>query len=242
MNATTAWLERLKELYYAPVVTTRGAVVHEQLAAKIVVDMREPFVNDTKRKLSDKFRFAEAYWILTGDNRVSTIREHAPSIEHFSDNGHVFQGAYGPKVTEQLRYVCETLLKDKYTRQAVISIWRENPRDSKDIPCTLSLQFLVRHDTIHCVATMRSSDVWLGLPYDIFNFSCITNWVRLFIYEETKELLKLGNLTINMGSSHLYARNWEAAYSIILHPDCDYNPQMPEFETVNQLMGWLRNG
>jgi thymidylate synthase len=258
MKATTAnevWYTRLALLTNAPEVVTRGMKVKEHIGARVSVDMNTPFVVHPKRKLSDKFRFGEAAWILSGDNRVCNIEDYAPSIRKFSDNGYVFQGAYGPKVTEQLHYVCETLKADVYSRQAVISIWRENPRPSKDIPCTLSLQFLIRDEELHCIATMRSSDVWLGLPYDIFNFSCISKWIQLCLCNElsiTNELsinklllrsgLTLGRLEINIGSSHLYERNWEVARSVISSgpTTADVVYDINEPITPNQLINWLK--
>ena len=99
------------------------------------------------------------------------------------------------------------LEKDKSTRQAVINIWRENPRSSLDVPCTLSLQFFLREASdelwLHTTATMRSNDVWLGTPYDTFNFSAISFYLCLLLNQrETK--CKLGKLTIQAGSRHLY--------------------------------------
>lgn len=244
-TATEAWINRLALLTSKPEIEIRGMMVREETAVSVSIDMNYPFVVNETRNISDKFRFAEAYWILSGDNRVETIRDAAPSIEHFSDNGHVFQGAYGPKVTEQLRYVCETLIKDKHSRQAVISIWRENPRASRDIPCTLSLQFLIRDEEIHCVATMRSSDVWLGLPYDIFNFTCITKWIQLFInnHDSTEFGPELGTLTINIGSSHLYAKNYESANNVLKgafdEPDI-IQYQINEAMNPKAFMSWLK--
>jgi thymidylate synthase len=224
IGATSVWLKQLDKLIYAPEIIIRGKKVREHISDSVTIDMKDPYVRDVTRKISEAFRYAEAYWILTGDNRVSSIAPWAPSIEYFSDNGHVFQGAYGPKVTEQLSYVVDMLLRDRNTRQAVLSIWRENPRDSKDIPCTLSLQFLIREGQLHCVATMRSSDVWLGLPYDMFNFSCIANWVMLEVNSswENIDRIKLGQLTINMGSSHLYEKNYVKAGEIQKYSDDDY--------------------
>lgn len=246
LTANEAWLQRLRQLIIAPEIEIRGMKVREEIACKVQVDMNYPFVVNEIRNISDKFRFAEAYWILSGDNRVETIRGAAPSIEFFSDNGHVFQGAYGPKVTEQLRYVCETLLKDPHSRQAVISIWRENPRDSKDIPCTLSLQFLIRYEELHCIATMRSSDVWLGLPYDIFNFSCISKWIQLYLCNDSLAFPpELGSLTINIGSSHLYAKNYEAAEKVLNgrfeEPDI-LQYEINEAMSPKAFMGWLKWG
>lgn len=247
MDATTVWYMQMCKLLACQKVNIRGIKCRESISDRVVVDMNEPFVRHSGRKISESFRYAEAYWILSGDNRVLGIERFAPSIAYFSDNGVVFQGAYGPKVTEQLRYVIESIEKDGNTRQAVLNIWRENPRDSKDIPCTLNLQFLLRDSELHCIANMRSSDVWLGLPYDIFNFTCIANYVRLSLMLD--EQPNLGSLTINMGSSHLYEMNVARAKAVAdgvvpLHITAD-EPQMiteiPYCHNENEFMQWLVN-
>ena len=102
-----------------------------------------------------------------------------------------------------MRYVVETLLSDNGTRQAVMTIWERSPRESKDIPCTVSLQFLIRYDKLHCIANMRSSDCYLGLPYDVFSFSMIATYVRLL----TGLRLEMGALHIFHGSLHIYTRD-----------------------------------
>jgi hypothetical protein len=75
--------------------------------------------------------------------------------------------------------------------------------DKKDIPCTLSIQFFIRDGRLHCVTTMRSNDIWLGLPYDIFCFTCLQRLIA--------EALKVptGFYIHQAGSLHLYARNAE---------------------------------
>lgn len=169
--------------------------------------MRHPVVTCPVRKLSHKFMLAEAIWILEGRNDIS-IGKYSQRIMEFSDDRYHFQGAYGPKVTEQLRYVVDTLLKDKHSRQAVIGIWREQPRESRDVPCTLTLQFMIRDAQIHCIANMRSSDLWLGWVYDVFNFTMITTWVGSRIREIANCDLELGNLYLNAGSQHIYVENF----------------------------------
>ena len=132
-------------------------------------------------------------------------------IPEFSDDNVRFYGSYGPKIVDQISYVIDTLAKDDYSRQAVINIWREKPGPSKDIPCTCSLQFILRDDKLNCIATMRSSDAWLGWPYDAFNFTCISIYTLLQLMHQHRKTYKLGNLSINAGSQHLYERNWEKA-------------------------------
>jgi thymidylate synthase len=51
---------------------------------------------------------------------------------------------------------------------------------------------------------MRSSDIWLGLPYDMFNFSMITGYIGLILRQKMCREVSMGWVTINVGSSHLY--------------------------------------
>jgi thymidylate synthase len=215
LTANNVWFENVKFVHrHGETCSPRGKQIRELLCHRSIVDMNYPCVTVNAREMGFRFLMAEAAWILSGDNRVSTISPYAKAISKFSDNGYVFQGAYGPRVTEQLRYVTETLMGDMFSRQAVINIWRENPRDSRDIPCTLSLQFLIREDKLnrlrlHVIATMRSSDLWLGWVYDVFNFSMIAAWVALRLREmsEGAKVLELGNLYLTAGSQHIYSTN-----------------------------------
>lgn len=168
-----------------------------------VIDMSQPTVGSVMRKLSYRHLANEARWILTGDSLLSTIAKTAPQYSKFSDDGRTLQGAYGPVVVSQMNYVIDVLNQDLESRQAVMSLWRPNPRPSKDIPCTVSMQFLVRDLKLHCITNMRSSDIWLGFPYDVFCFTMITTMILVRINRN----IELGTLFLNAGSSHLYEKN-----------------------------------
>ncbi len=173
------------------------------------VDMKYPMVLSTARKLSYDFMAAEAWWILEGRDDVESIQRHCRHIAKFSDDGIRFHGAYGPRIVGQMDELVWLLLQDPASRQAVIDIWRINPpKGCRDVPCTLSAQWMIRNETLHCNVTMRSSDAWLGWPYDIFNFSMIS-WeiaekLRIFGINP-----RLGTLTLTAGSQHLYRRDIE---------------------------------
>ena len=218
MNINQVWQNLLSDILKETIVRfPRGMITKEILNYNSTIDMNHPFLNITERDLGNAFRYAEAAWILSGDNRVKTISPFSKMISQFSDDGVRFFGSYGPKVVDQLSYVIDTLYKDDYSRQAVINIWREKPGPSKDVPCTCSLQFILRDEKINCIATMRSSDAWLGWPYDAFNFTCISTYILLEIFKQHKKLYKLGTLSINAGSQHLYERDWEKAKKCLEH-------------------------
>lgn len=203
--------------------------------------MTQPVMCVKERKLGYKFMAAEAAWILSGDNRVKTIEPYSKQIKDFSDDGVLFFGSYGPKIRDQLRYVVAQLAKDPDTRQAVINIWRENPPITKDVPCTISVQFLIRDGKLHVIDTMRSSDLWLGWPYDIFNFSMLARAVILYLRNTTGRRYELGNLYLNAGSAHIYSHNYDDVHALLTswteleHPFCPtYEPQ-----DMDDLIDWL---
>lgn len=214
---TSTWLDLLDDIICSGMVTyPRGKNCLELPQATIKVDMRRPVLQSPKRKLSYKFMAAEAYWILTGEDRVSTIAPYNKAIEQFSDNGLTFFGAYGPKISNQLSYVVNSLKQDPETRQAGLTIWRENPPKTKDLPCTISMFFMIRRELLNAYVFMRSSDVWLGIPYDVFNFSMITHLVcAMYADKSISKYLMPGTLYLTAASSHLYDTDIIAAKECI---------------------------
>ncbi len=217
-SVNTAWKILLRTLLnQGKDAAPRNKNTKELLCHTSTIDMNNPIMSIKERNVSYNFMFAEAWWILTGRNDVKSIAPYAPSIGRFSDNGKTFRGAYGPKVIQQIDYVVDSLTRDLDSRQAIMTIWERNPRDSKDIPCTLSLQFLLRGDcdTLHCVATMRSSDAWIGFIYDVFTFSCIAACIAAEVKRHTGIDIKLGTLHLTAGSQHLYEENFDKAKAIL---------------------------
>jgi thymidylate synthase len=201
----------------------------ELIASSRTFNMSQPIVTVARRELGYRFMAAEAAWIMSGDDRVESLASYSKEISRFSDNGLTFFGAYGPKIRSQLGYIIRTLTRDPDSRQAVINIWRENPPDTRDVPCTLSLQFILRNGCLHCVTTMRSSDAWLGWPYDVFNFTMITWLVALYLAKAKPEQPpSLGTLTLRAGSQHLYEKNLETAVACCNEKAAAgiYNPMM----------------
>lgn len=216
-NSTESWYNDLEYIYdYGGRVVPRGKATREKIGYKSIINMMYPVITCPIRQLGYKFMFAEACWILSGANDVETISKYSKDIANFSDDGVTFFGAYGPKIVEQMMYVANTLLTDPDSRQAVINIWRENPGPTKDVPCTLSIQFLIRDGMIHCVDTMRSSDLWLGHPYDIFNFSCLSAFLCILLRKRGLNL-GLGQLTMTAGSKHIYSKNFDEVENVLDH-------------------------
>ena len=218
LDVNAVWLKQLRALVdkdhhgLAP----RGLSLRaELLASQTVIDMRLATFSILERALSRRFMFGEAWWILSGSDRVESISPFCKHIARFSDDGDIFFGAYGPKIKAQLPYVLDKLFDDVSSRQCVINVWRESPPLTKDVPCTLSIQFLVRGGALHLVVAMRSSDIWLGFPYDVFNFTALAFYVSLLL-RENGIMVDLGNLYLTAGSQHLYESDADNAERLLL--------------------------
>lgn len=205
----------------------RGKLTRELPQHTIEVDIRKPVLTVPERKLNYKFMAAEAFWMLSGDDSVDGVAPWNKNIAQFSDDGERFFGAYGPKIRGQLAYVVNKLLEDPDSRQAVLTIWRENPPQTKDVPCTVAMTFNIRADpralsfrVLNAHVFMRSNDIWLGTPYDVFNFSMVAHLVTgvLNFAGCTKAgwlPVEPGSLYLTAASSHLYAMNFEQVSAIL---------------------------
>lgn len=229
-----SWYRLLRDLYrFGETRSPRGMETRELLGVQLVVqDGLDNVLSHPDRGLNYRFMVAEWLWILSGSDRLAPIARFNGKISEFSDDGVVLSGAYGPRIMSQIPWVLEKL-NDSDTRQAVITIWSPTPKSSKDIPCTVYLQFFRRTDTIHLIVGMRSSDIWLGLPYDFFVFSQLLNCV-------CGELnCRVGFVQFNLGSSHLYERDAERAKTVLdrrgLGESRD-SPALPGFPPTELLM------
>ncbi len=219
LTANDAWLDLLSDVMeHGHESRPRDYTTRELLVRTSVVPMRQPVVTVKNRALGYRFLAAEAAWILSGDNRLSSIAPYSRHIGKFSDDGLTFYGAYGPPFVDQAPYAVDALRRDISTRQAVVTTWRPRPGATKDVPCTVALQWLARDGRLNCAATMRSSDAWLGWPYDVHAFSMMSAHVALSLRATGGPRLELGDLYLTAGSQHLYQRDWGEVEATVADP------------------------
>lgn len=212
MTANEVYVDMLSDLGISDDhASPRKMLTREIVGYKSEVDMTSPIVTVPGRDLDYQFMAAEAHWILSGDRRLNHPAL-TKNLLKYSDDARTMRGAYGPPFIQQAEYVVDILRKDRDSRQAVMTLWERNPRPGKDIPCTVAMQFLIRDDMIHTNVFMRSSDAWLGWPYDVFTFTMMTHTIRMGV---NVKKIKMGTLTIFAGSQHLYERHLEKVGKIL---------------------------
>jgi thymidylate synthase len=146
------------------------------------------------------YGLGEFLWYISGDNSLEMISYYAPSYTRFSDDNKTLYGAYGPRIKNCYMSAIEKLKKDPDSRQSIILIWKENDLEieTKDLPCTVYLQLFIRENKLNMIANMRSNDIWLGTPNDIFCFTLLQELIASNLN------LELGFYQHNAGSLHVY--------------------------------------
>lgn len=144
-----------------------------------------------KRKFSLPFAVAESIMLFCPTDKVQYIARLNPRIREFSDDGERLNGSYGYRIALYIENIVNKLKEDPSTRQAVLSIYtlKDSTIKSKDIPCTLTLQFMIRKNRLEMFTNMRSNDLFWGVPYDIFQFTILQEIIA-------------NELEIGMGSYH----------------------------------------
>ena len=188
-----------------------GDVVGEVInAVTVISDPTRNIMQNNIRKMSFRYAIGELLWYLSRNRNLSAISNYSHGWDRMSDDGEKVNSNYGYCIFDkfgfdQLKFVEDKLKKDKNTRQAVIHIKEANENESKDVNCTVCLQFFIRDEKLFLTTYMRSNDLWFGFPFDVFQFTCLQ------VYLAMKLNIGIGSYTHIAGSLHLYARDFEKA-------------------------------
>lgn len=184
-----------------------GDVVGEIInATTVFLDPTRCIMHNEVRNMPMRYAIGELLWYMSGNNSLAEIRKYTKAWDRMSDDGITVNSNYGHCIKykygfDQWEYVKDLLRKDPESRRAVIHIKDANNKDSKDVNCTVSLQFFIRDSLLHMTVYMRSNDIWMGFPYDVFQFSAMQILMSMELG------VKLGFYTHIAGSLHLYKRN-----------------------------------
>lgn len=185
-------------------------------------DLGKGFPILTTKKIHFKSVVAELLWFLRGSTDVAYLIENGctiwnewvtPETAQYDDSGKLISGSVGPMYgkqwrdfggVDQIKQLIEGLKFNPNSRRHVVASW--NPPEIFDMalpPCHPFFQFVVTGNKLNCKFTMRSSDVFLGLPFNIASYALLTHILaKLTGYE-------VGTLAYSGGDVHIYINHVE---------------------------------
>lgn len=144
---------------------------------------------------------AETAWQFLGTKDPTFILQHAPKLwskflekepgpepeDHLGPTGgkseiDVLKAAYGFRWRkafgrDQVQMALDALASDATNRQVYIQAWDPRsdglggPDQPKNIPCPIGFSLNVTGGKLNCAVFIRSSDVFVGLPYDVMSYA-----------------------------------------------------------------------
>lgn len=186
-------------------VATRGTT-SESLGCRLHLTNPLARLSRTEIKGTLFSAVGELLWYLAQRNDLAMISYYLKYYRQQGPPQQVVDGGYGPRLFnfrgqyDQVTTIIDLLRRKPTTRQAVIQLFDAEDVASvqADVPCTCTLQFLLRDQHLHLVVNMRSNDAYLGLPHDVFTFTMLQEIVARSLD------VALGSYYHFVGSLHLY--------------------------------------
>ena len=171
------------------------------------------------RKVFPNVAASEIHWFLSGSQRVSDLGPASNLWASFTEaDGETVQAAYGYRWrhhfgTDQIHNALEALRKDPSNRRVVVNAW--DPYDDtpfimpggvvqKNVPCPTQFILSIVNNRLNMSVVIRSSDVFVGLPYDVMGHALIMD-LFLMSLREKYPYLDMGVLHFVLAHAHLYA-------------------------------------
>lgn len=191
-------------------------------------DLADGFPLLTTKKLHLRSIVNELIWFLNGDTNVAWLQEHGVSIwnEWATDTGDLGP-VYGKQwrawptkdggEINQIEYVLDCLKHRPDSRRILFHAWNVeylpdeslSPQENAEAgrmalpPCHLLYQFYVAKGRLSAQLYIRSSDTFLGLPFNTASLAVLV----MMLAQQTG--LEPGEIIISTGDSHLYLNHME---------------------------------
>jgi thymidylate synthase len=130
---------------------------------------------------------------------------------------------------DQVDYLIYQLMYYPTSRRHVTSLWSIEHLDEMALnPCVWNTQWLVKEKQLHLVVGVRSNDMALGNPFNVFQYYVL----QRMIAQVTG--YTMGTLTFNINDAHIYERHVEGLMEqikrpILPAPILNINPDVKSF-------------
>lgn len=178
-------------------------------------DLSKGFPILTTKRLHIKSIIYELLWFILGETNIKYLNDHGVSIwDDWADKDGNLGDVYGKQwrswptsdggAIDQLGQAIETIKKNPHSRRILVNAWNCEYVPKMGLPpCHLLYQFYVQEGRLSCLLYQRSSDVFLGVPFNIASYALLTQMVA----QVTN--LKLGDFIHTFGSHHIYKNHIE---------------------------------
>jgi thymidylate synthase len=177
----------------------------------------------TTKRVHTKSIIHELLWFVAGDTNARSLQDVGVTIwDEWADENGELGPVYGaqwrrwraapprdatsaePVEIDQLSALVEQIRTNPDSRRLVISAWNVGELEAMKLPpCHLLFQFNVQNRRLHCAMTMRSCDVFLGLPFNIASYALLTMMIA-----QVTDLVP-GELILSLGDTHIYHNHFE---------------------------------
>jgi thymidylate synthase len=183
------------------------AITTKKLAWKSVVSELLWFIEGS----GDERRLAEILHGTRDDGRSTIWTGNAqaaywvPKARYYGDLGRVYGVQWRDwRGVDQLSNLIEGIKTDPNGRRHIITAWNVDDLDKMALPpCHVLAQFYVSNGKLSCHMYQRSVDVFLGLPFNIASYALLTHMIAQVCD------LKVGELIISTGDTHIYSNHIE---------------------------------
>lgn len=185
-------------------------------------DLTKGFPIVTTKEVHFKSAVHETLWFISGDTNIKYLQDNGVRIwNEWADErgelgpvyGHqwrkwdkVVESPDGPHLDQidQLAYIIEQIKVNPESRRHLVSAWNVGRLPEMRLPpCHLLYQFFVSEGKLSTFVFMRSVDCFLGLPFDIIDYSLLTMMVAQITDLEPHELI------FYLGDTHIYKNHIE---------------------------------
>lgn len=193
----------------------------------------------TTKRVAWKTCIEELLWFLRGETDTKILQKKGIKIwdgntsREFLDKmgfndvpegelrfgyGHQIR-RFGPKKIDQLLYVENLLKTDPFSRRILWNLWNANDIDEMVLtPCHNQVQFYVEEidniKRLSCHLYIRSSDYFLGLPFNIFSYTVLT-----YILAKRTGMIPY-ELIVSTGDTHIYSNHFEQVEQQLKRSPC----------------------
>lgn len=194
----------LAKLLDSPTYITRATRGEFREVSSVLLELRNPRARLGRGVRQGRLfsSLGELLWYLAGSNELNFISYYIKKYRDESSDGITIRGSYGERLfkSNQIYRVIGLLRSKNTSRRAVLQLFHQKDlRNDFEVPCTISLQLLLRNGKLDMIASMRSNDAFIGMPHDIFAFTMIQEIIA-------RELdVDVGRYVHFVGSLHLYS-------------------------------------